>query len=65
MQANGEGRPFLIDAPMENIPVPTPGCWNINDIYSPSEYVQEGRLTQMENGEYLRPSHAKSHITKS
>lgn len=64
MQANAEGRPFLIDAPMENIPVPTPGCWNINDIYSPSDFVEEGRLTQVENGAYLRPDHAKSHITK-
>ena len=64
MQANAEGRPFLIDAPMENIPVPTPGCWNINDIYSPNDYVNEGRLTQVENGSYVRPSHAKSHITK-
>ena len=64
MQANAQGRPFLIDAPMENIPVPTPGCWNINDIYSPNDYVEEGRLTQMENGSYVRPSHAKSHITK-
>ena len=33
--ANKAGRPFLVEAPMENIVVPTPGCWNINDIYSP------------------------------
>ena len=29
---------------MENIAVPTPGCWNINDIYSPNELVKEGKL---------------------
>jgi acetolactate synthase-1/2/3 large subunit len=27
------GRPALIDVPMSNDPVPTPGHWNINDIY--------------------------------
>ncbi|HQA47638.1 MAG TPA: thiamine pyrophosphate-binding protein, partial [Bacillota bacterium] len=27
--------PYLIDVPMENIPVPTEGVWNINDIYTP------------------------------
>ena len=64
LQANGEGRPFLIDAHMENIPVPTPGCWNINDIYSPSDFVSEGRLTRKDDTGYLRPDHAKSHITK-
>jgi acetolactate synthase-1/2/3 large subunit len=26
-------RPTLIDAPMTNEPVPTPGHWNISDIY--------------------------------
>ena len=25
--------PTLIQAPMENAPTPTPGHWNINDIY--------------------------------
>ena len=61
MQANKEGRPFLVEAPMENIVVPTPGCWNINDIYSPNELVKEGKLVQKENGQYVAPSHAKSH----
>jgi acetolactate synthase-1/2/3 large subunit len=28
---------------MENIPVPTEGIWNINDIYTPKEDVVEGR----------------------
>jgi acetolactate synthase-1/2/3 large subunit len=26
-------RPALLDVPMVNEPVPTPGHWNINDIY--------------------------------
>ena len=40
------GKPFLIDAPMENIAVPTPGVWNINDIYTHKENVsiENGRL---------------------
>jgi acetolactate synthase-1/2/3 large subunit len=29
--------PTVIQAPMENIPTPTPGCWNINDIYRKGE----------------------------
>lgn len=37
--------PYLIDVPMENIPVPTDGIWNINDIYTPKENVVEGKLT--------------------
>jgi acetolactate synthase-1/2/3 large subunit len=36
--------PFLIDCPMENIPVPTPGIWNINDIYTKKPNVINGRL---------------------
>ena len=64
MQANKEGRPFLVEAPMENIVVPTPGCWNINDIYSPNELVKEGKLVKKENGKYVAPSHAKSHNAK-
>ena len=64
MQANREGRPFLVEAPMENIVVPTPGCWNINDIYSPNELVREGKLVKKENGKYVAPSHAKSHNAK-
>ncbi len=53
--------PYLLDVPMENIVVPTPGCWNINDIYSPNELVANGRLVKKENGRYVSPSHAKSH----
>ncbi|MDK2866731.1 MAG: acetolactate synthase large subunit [Clostridiales bacterium] len=37
--------PYLLDVPMENIPVPTDGIWNINDIYTPKENVEEGKLT--------------------
>ena len=46
LQANKEGRPFLVEAPMENIIVPTPGCWNINDIYTHKDNVDicNGRL---------------------
>ena len=44
--ANKEGRPFLVEAPMENIVVPTPGCWNINDIYTPNALVKEGKLVK-------------------
>jgi acetolactate synthase-1/2/3 large subunit len=29
--------PTLIQVPMENAPTPTPGCWNINDIYRKGE----------------------------
>jgi acetolactate synthase-1/2/3 large subunit len=36
--------PYLLDVPMQNIPVPTDGIWNINDIYTPKDNVIEGRL---------------------
>ena len=64
IQANREGRPFLVEALMENIVVPTPGCWNINDIYRPNEYVKEGKLVVKEDGKYVSPNHAKSHQAK-
>ena len=64
IEANKAGKPFLVEAPMENIVVPTPGCWNINDIYSPNELVKEGKLVKKENGQYVAPSHAKSHKSK-
>lgn len=63
VQANKEGRPFLVEAIMENIAVPTPGCWNINDIYRPSEYVKDGKLVIKEDGKYIPPNHAASHKT--
>jgi len=31
------GVPTVVHAPMENIPTPTPGYWNINDIYRKGE----------------------------
>ena len=61
LAANKAGKPFLVEIPMENIVVPTPGCWNINDIYTPNELVKEGKLVKKENGRYVAPSHAKSH----
>ena len=61
IEANKAGKPFLVEAPMENIVVPTPGCWNINDIYTPNELVKEGKLVKKENGRYVAPSHAKTH----
>ncbi len=32
-QAIASEKPTLIHVPMENVPTPTPGHWNINDIY--------------------------------
>lgn len=61
IRANREGRPFLVEAPMENIAVPTPGCWNINDIYTPKENVENGRLVKNAAGGYDRPDHKTSH----
>jgi acetolactate synthase-1/2/3 large subunit len=31
------GVPTVIQVPMENVPTPTPGYWNINDIYRKGE----------------------------
>ena len=59
--AIASGEPYLLDVPMENIPVPTPGCWNINDIYRPGQYVREGKLVKTESGVFVIPSHGKSH----
>lgn len=64
LEANRAGKPFLVEAPMENIVVPTPGCWNINDIYTPNELVAEGKLVRKENGRYVTPNHSKSHNAK-
>ena len=54
-------KPYLLDVPMENIVVPTPGCWNINDIYTPKENVINGKVRRNENGELVPPSHSGSH----
>jgi len=34
---------YLLDCQMENIPVPTPGAWNINDIYTKKPEIINGR----------------------
>lgn len=49
--------PYLLDVPMENIPVPTDGIWNINDIFTPKDNVEEGKLI---SGEAVRSSHIKT-----
>lgn len=54
-------RPYLLDVPMQNIPVPTPGCWNINDIYSPDGHVVNGKVIRNAEGVYEPPRHANSH----
>jgi acetolactate synthase-1/2/3 large subunit len=36
-EALASGLPTVVHAPMENIPTPTPGYWNINDIYRRGE----------------------------
>lgn len=56
-------RPYLLDVPMQNLPVPTPGCWNINDIYSPDGKVVNGKVVKNQAGVYEAPSHSKSHKT--
>ena len=35
--AIASGRPTVIQVPMENVPTPTPGHWDINDIYRRGE----------------------------
>lgn len=60
-KALASNRPFLLDVPMENIAVPTPGCWNINDIYTPKPNVFNGKVRKNEKGEYQAPNHSGSH----
>jgi len=60
-QAVAANKPFLIDVPMENIPVPTPGCWNINDIYTPKANIAQGKVLPNADGSYTSPTHSKSH----
>ena len=65
VEMNKAGKPFLVEAPMENIVVPTPGCWNINDIYSPNEYVSDGKLIEKDkDGNWIAPDHSHSHKSK-
>lgn len=56
-EALESNEPYLIDVPMENIPVPTDGIWNINDIYTPKENVVEGILT---GGEVKKSKHVST-----
>ena len=42
---------------MESIAVPTPGCWNINDIYTPKANVVEGKVVRGADGKFTL-SHA-------
>lgn len=58
------GKPFLVEAPMENIVVPTPGCWNINDIYSPKKNVVEGKVRPDAKGRFHAPDHSGTHKAK-
>ncbi|MEA4845825.1 MAG: thiamine pyrophosphate-dependent enzyme, partial [Clostridiaceae bacterium] len=60
-QALASNKPFLLDVPMENIGVPTPGCWNINDIYTPKTNIVSGKIIKNEKGEYEAPNHSGSH----
>ncbi|WP_101842638.1 thiamine pyrophosphate-binding protein [Halobacillus sp. Marseille-P3879] len=43
-QAIKANKPFVIDAPMINNPVPTDGHWNIMDIYSPDKKVHHASV---------------------
>ncbi len=36
-KALGANAPMVVQAPMENAPTPTPGHWNIHDIYRKGE----------------------------
>lgn len=56
-EAINSNEPYLLDVPMENIPVPTEGIWNINDIYTPKENVKEGVLM---SGEAIRSKHVST-----
>lgn len=56
-EAINSNEPYLLDVPMENIPVPTEGIWNINDIYTPKENVKDGVLV---SGEAVRSKHVST-----
>lgn len=60
-KAIASNKPFLLDVPMENIGVPTPGTWNINDIYIPKPNVAHGKVLKNDKGEYIPPNHSGSH----
>ena len=56
-EAINSNEPYLIDVPMENIPVPTEGIWNINDIYTPKENIKDGVLLY---GQAQKSSHVST-----
>ena len=60
-KAIASNKPYLLDVPMENIGVPTPGCWNINDIYTPKANVVSGKVVRNDKGKYMPPNHSGSH----
>ncbi|WP_059103285.1 thiamine pyrophosphate-binding protein [Shouchella shacheensis] len=43
-EAIQSGKPFVLDVPMINNPVPTAGHWNIMDIYSPNKKVHHASV---------------------
>jgi acetolactate synthase-1/2/3 large subunit len=53
-EAIESNEPYLLDVPMENIPVPTDGIWNINDIYTPKDNVVDGKFM---GGEIVKSKH--------
>ena len=53
-EALESNEPYLLDVPMENIPVPTDGIWNINDIFTPKTNVENGTLM---SGEATKSKH--------
>jgi len=53
-EALESNEPYLLDVPMENIPVPTDGIWNINDIFTPKDNVENGTLM---SGEATKSKH--------
>jgi acetolactate synthase-1/2/3 large subunit len=43
-KALSSNKPYLLDVRMENAPVVTAGCWNINDIYVKRGDKKPGRV---------------------
>ena len=43
-KALASNKPYLLDVRMENAPVVTAGCWNINDIYVKRGETKPGRV---------------------
>ncbi len=64
VKAAKAGKPYVIEVPMENLPVPTPGCWNINDIYTGRKSIAEGKVRPNKDGEFIAPDHSKTHKNK-